>query len=219
MHLSVLFLLLGLPAFAQPAPDAPKMAIIGLLHSHVWSQLGQISKRPVHLVGVAEPNKDLAAEAKKAGIAEALVFDDYLSMLDRTKPDFVWAFVENNRHLEIVKACAARKIHVIFEKPLASTFKDAVAIRDISRKSGIFVMTNYQMAWWPSQYAARDAVEKGELGKVYRVRGVVGHGGPGSDGVRNKIFFDWLTDPEKNGGGALMDFGCSNALWSLWYLG
>jgi predicted dehydrogenase len=35
----------------------------------------------------------------------------------------------------------------------------------------------------------------------------------------NKVFFDWLTDPEKNGAGALMDFGCYNALWSLWYLG
>ena len=31
------------------------------------------------------------------------------------------------------------------------------------------------------------------------------------------MFFDWLTDPEKNGAGALMDFGCYNALWSLWY--
>ena len=35
----------------------------------------------------------------------------------------------------------------------------------------------------------------------------------------DKTFFDWLTDPEKNGGGALMDFGCYNALWSLMYLG
>jgi predicted dehydrogenase len=28
-----------------------------------------------------------------------------------------------------------------------------------------------------------------------------------------------LTDPVKNGAGALMDFGCYNALWSLWYMG
>lgn len=54
---------------------------------------------------------------------------------------------------------------------------------------------------------------------MYRLRGVVGHGGPGSEGPRNSYFFAWLTDPEKNGAGALMDFGCYNALWSLWYLG
>ena len=34
-----------------------------------------------------------------------------------------------------------------------------------------------------------------------------------------KYFFDWLTDPVKNGAGALVDFGCYNALWSLWYMG
>ena len=55
---------------------------------------------------------------------------------------------------------------------------------------------------------------------MWRLRGIVGHGGPGgSTGRCNKYFFDWLTDPVKNGGGALMDFGCYNALWSLWYLG
>jgi predicted dehydrogenase len=48
---------------------------------------------------------------------------------------------------------------------------------------------------------------------------VVGHGGPGADGARNSFFFEWLTDPVKNGAGALMDFGCYNALWSLWYMG
>jgi predicted dehydrogenase len=37
--------------------------------------------------------------------------------------------------------------------------------------------------------------------------------------VRSKYFFEWLTDPVKNGAGALMDFGCYNALWSLWYFG
>jgi predicted dehydrogenase len=80
-------------------------------------------------------------------------------------------------------------------------------------------MTNYQMAWWASNYTARTVADSGGLGKVYRLRGVVGHGGPGSDGARNSFFFEWLTDPVKNGAGALMDFGCYNALWSLWYMG
>ncbi|MGA8029191.1 MAG: Gfo/Idh/MocA family oxidoreductase, partial [Bryobacteraceae bacterium] len=81
------------------------------------------------------------------------------------------------------------------------------------------IMTNYQMAWWPANYAAKAAVDQGQIGAVYRLHGIVGHGGPGSEGVRDKYFFDWLTDPVKNGAGALMDFGCYNALWSLWYLG
>jgi predicted dehydrogenase len=80
-------------------------------------------------------------------------------------------------------------------------------------------MSNYQMAWWPANHAAKDLADSGALGNIYRIRGVVGHGGPGGPTGLNKFFFDWLTDPVKNGGGALVDFGCYNALWSLMYLG
>ena len=215
MNKLLVSLLLALPVYAQEY----KIAVIGLVHSHVWGHLPKmIHGDTAKLVGIAEPNPDLVAEAKKAG-ANVPFFDDYNKMLDQVKPDIVWAFVENNRHLEIVKACAPRKIQVMFEKPLASTFKEASEIRDLARKHDIQVMTNYQMAWWPANYTAKAEADSGAIGKVWRLRGIVGHGGPGSEGARNRYFFDWLTDPVKNGAGALMDFGCYNALWSLWYLG
>lgn len=220
-----LFLLTNvLSAAPQPDPGRNKhvykIAVVGLVHSHVWGHLSTMSAgQSAQLVGVSEPNPELVAEAKKLGIADTLFFTDYKKMLDEVKPDIVWAFVENNRHLELAEACASRHINLIFEKPLASTYTDAKKIQALARSSGIRVMTNYQMAWWPANYIAKTAVDKGEIGTVYRLRGVVGHGGPGSDGVRNKYFFAWLTDPEKNGAGALMDFGCYNILWSLWYLG
>ncbi len=211
-----ILLSLAVPLSAQE----PTIAVIGLVHSHVWGHLGKmIQGQPAKLVGIAEPNADLVAEAKKAGARDDIFFNDYRSMLDKTKPAIVWSFVENNRHLEIVQACAPRKIHVIFEKPLAATYKEALAIRDLARKHGIHVMTNYQMAWWASNYTAKAQVDSGAVGKLWRLRGIVGHGGPGSQGARNKYFFEWLTDPVKNGAGALMDFGCYNALWSLWYMG
>jgi predicted dehydrogenase len=214
-------LLLALPAVAQ---QEYKIAVVGLVHAHVWGHLGRMLKGDsARLVAVSDPHPDLIAEVKKdaakAGVAEPKFYDDYKQMLDTEKPAIVWAFVENNRHREIVEACAPRKINVIFEKPLASTYQDARAIQELATKNGIRVMVNYQMAWWPTQYAAKAVADSGDLGKVYRLRGIVGHGGPGSEGPRNKYFFEWLTDPVKNGAGALMDFGCYNALWALWYLG
>lgn len=206
----------SLPAAAQQY----KMAVIGLVHSHVWGHLKTMVKGDqVKLVGIAETNPELIAEAKKRGASGVTFFNDYKQMLDQQKPDFVWAFVENNRHLEIVQACAPRKIHVIFEKPLAATYREAQTIRQLAQKSGIKVMCNYQMAWWPANYATKAQADSGAVGQVWRLRGVVGHGGPGSQGAASKYFFAWLTDPVKNGAGALMDFGCYNALWSLWYLG
>ena len=190
-YLLVLPLMTSL-AFAQPY----KVAVIGLVHGHAWGHLREMQKGDAaQLVGVSEPNPDLVAEAKNLGIANNLFFNDYSKMLDAVKPDFVWAFVENNRHLEIIKACAPRRIHVIFEKPLASSFKDALTIREMASQYRIFVMTNYQMAWWPSNYTAKNIADSGRLGQVYRLRGIVGHGGPSSEGVRNKAFFEWLTDP------------------------
>ncbi|HEX8984189.1 MAG TPA: Gfo/Idh/MocA family oxidoreductase [Bryobacteraceae bacterium] len=220
MHRFLLFFaLLGLPLSAQET----SIAIIGLVHSHVWGHLGRIAKgeTPAKLVAVAEPNPELVAEGKKV-IGDVPVFAGYKEMLEKAKPAIVWAFVENNRHLEIVRACAPRKIHVIFEKPLASTLKDALAIQELAGKYGIRVMTNYQMAWWPANYSAKSQADNGAIGKVWRLHGVVGHGGPSGPGweqPRNKFFRQWLTDPVQNGGGSLVDFGCYNALWSLWYLG
>src|SRR5581483_11824233 len=205
---------------AAHEPAKYKIAVVGLVHSHVWGHLATMLKGDAAtLVGVAEPNQELVSEAKKAGVPDNLFFGDYRKMLDQVKPDIVWAFVGNNRHLEIAKECAPRHINLIFEKPLASTYPEAKQIQALAQKYNVRVMTNYQMAWWPTNYAAKAAADHGDLGTIYRLHGVVGHGGPGSDGARNKFFFEWLTDPVKNGAGALMDFGCYNALWSIWYLG
>ncbi len=196
------------------------IAVVGLVHSHVWGHLNKMIKgEPAKLVGVAETAPELVAEAQKRGVPADLITADWKKMIDEKKPEIVWAFVENNRHLEIVQYCAPRKIHVIFEKPLASTYKDAIAIRDLAAKNGIYVLCNYQMAWWPANYAAEEVAKSGQLGDVWRIRGIVGHGGPGGPTGLNKYFFEWLTDPVKNGAGALVDFGCYNALWSLMYLG
>jgi len=215
------FILAALAVLSVPvAAQEYKVAIVGLVHSHVWGHLETLAKAqsPARLVAIAEPNAALVAEAKKSAPGVAY-FDDYRKMLSEVKPDIVWAFVENNRHLEIVKECAPRKIQVIFEKPLAATYHDALEIERLATQYGIRVMTNYQMVWWPANYAVKAAADRGAIGQVWRLHGIVGHGGPASEGPRNQYFFAWLTDPVENGAGALVDFGCYNALWSLWYLG
>jgi predicted dehydrogenase len=213
--LPVLLTVAALPALAQPY----KVAIVGLVHAHYGSYLPRILKNPdVKLVGIAETIPDLVAEAKQMGAASVPFFDDYRKMLDQTKPDIVWAFVENSRHLEIAKECAPRKINLMYEKPLGSTYKDALAIAALANKYAIKVLCNYQMAWWPANTEAKKQVDSGVIGTPWRLHGVIGNGGTGPTGTL-RFFFGWLTDPVKNGAGALVDFGCYNALWSLWYMG
>src|SRR5881394_1689011 len=85
-----------------------RLAIIGLVHSHAWGHLRNIARMPgVELVGIAEPSAALREEAAKA-VPGVPLFEDYRKLLDEKKPEGVWAFVENDRHLEIAKVCAPR---------------------------------------------------------------------------------------------------------------
>ena len=198
-----------------------KLAIIGLVHSHAWGHLRNIVRMPaVDLVAIADPLSDLRELAARDAPGVPL-YDDYRKMLAEKKPEAVWAFVENDRHLEITAECAARGIHVIFEKPMAATLAQARQMLAIAEKNHIKLMVNYQMAWWPENYTAHSLAESGELGKVWRVRTIIGHGGPAPSNPNDKRgqhFWAWLND-EKRGGGALMDFTCYGAVWLRWYLG
>lgn len=202
------------------AAQEPTIALVGLRHSHTWGHLeGMVKGSPARLVAISETDPELIAEAKKLTGPEVRYFTDYKQMLDEVKPTMVWAFVENNRHHEVVEACGPRKIHVIFEKPLAATAAQAFLIRDLARKHGIQVLTNFSPAFSPGYYAIKAKLDSGDLGKPWRLRVTTGHGGVFPKSGRSRIFHEWLIDPEKNGAGALMDFGCYNALYSLYYLG
>jgi scyllo-inositol 2-dehydrogenase (NADP+) len=194
-----------------------RIAVVSLAHSHAWSHLPAMLKGDqVKLVGVADESQALLDRAKRT-VPENLLYTDYRKMIDETKPDIVWAFSETYRHVEIVRYCAPRKIHVIVEKPLAAAYGQALEIQRLARQFGIQVLTNYSSTWRSGDYAAKAAIEGGEIGPVFRLRAIVGHGGPGDP--KKSAFAAWLADPVKNGGGALMDFASYSVNWALWLKG
>ncbi len=196
-----------------------RVGFVGLRHGHSWRQLAEVTEiKEAEFVGVAESIEGLVQEARKVQ-PDAHFESDYREFVRSRKPEIVWAFVENNRHLEMVEFLAPLGIHVIFEKPLAGTYSDAVRIQELARKHGIEVMTNYQMAWWASNHEMRRQAEAGKVGKVWRLHGLVGNRGPAPRDLRRKVFFDWLTDPAANGAGSLVDFGIYSATWAVWHLG
>lgn len=220
MRLPVIPLLAALAAPLAMQAAKPTIAFVGLRHSHCWRQLENAKDRTgaIELVGIAESIPELIAEAKKVH-PDQYYTDDYKKLVKERKPDIVWAFVENNRHLEILEHMAPLGIHVIFEKPLAANYAEAKKMQALAAEHNVQVMTNYQMAWWPTNQEIKRQADAGAVGKVWRMHGIVGHGGPGSEGPRSRTFFAWLTDPVQNGAGALVDFGCYNALWALWIKG
>jgi len=206
-----------------------KLAIVGLNHDHVWNQLPVTLKGDlVALVGVAETLKDRVERiekeettpqgGKRPAVPASLIHSDWKEMIDSTKPNIVWAYVETSRHAEIVRYCAPRGIHVIFEYPMSVTAADAREIQKLARQYKVQVLTNYQFWAWSAPYhAAKAVVDAGTIGPVYRLSGLLGHGGPGD--YRQSTFLTWLESQDKNGGGAIIDFAGPLVAWALWVKG
>lgn len=185
----------------------------GLVHGHVGGFFQELAGLPaLNLVGVQDPSPALrAARAEKHRLDAGLLFADLDEMLDRARPQVVFAFSNTRDHLPIVRACARRRVHVMVEKPLAVSVADARAMAAAARAGGVHLLVNYETTWRPGHHEALQiARDRARLGEVRKIVSCDGHMGPKEIGVGPE-FLDWLIDPARNGGGALFDFGCYGA--------
>jgi len=203
----------------NPAEGKVRLAIVGLNHDHVWGILKDIAGEPeAELVAIAENDPALVNRAKGRVPGSVKFYDNFVKMLDEMKPDAVIATTENSRHLEILKECAKRHVHFSTEKPMAISGADAREMLRLAQSSGIKLMVNYWNAWAAPTPSLFERVRAGEVGPVQKIIVEYGHAGPKEIGVSEQ-FANWLYDPDKNGGGAIVDFGCYGAEWALWLKG
>ncbi len=195
-----------------------RIAIAGLSHGHVGWIFNRSEKKDVELVGIYEKNEELVNQfIKRYALKRELFYTDLNKMLEQAKPEAVAAFGPINEHITLVRAAAPRKIHVMVEKPLATTFADAKEIQSLAVKNNIQVLTNFETSWYASNQYVNDLLTQGKLGEIRKVMVNDGHQGPKEIGVGKEFFAD-LTDPVKNGGGAIIDFGCYGANLMTWLL-
>ena len=201
------------------AGSKTRLAVVGLDHDHVWSLLKDMAGEPsAELIAIAESDPALVSRAQKEVPASVKFYSDFVAMLDEAKPEAVIVTTSNDRHLEILRQCAKRHIHYSTEKPMATSAKDAREMERLAREANIKLMVNYWNAWVAPSHALFHRVREGEVGPVQRIIVQYGHRGPKEIGVSQQ-FASWLYDPVKNGGGAIMDFGCYGAELSLWLKG
>ena len=216
---SLCLCLLGHPTASSAQTAKTRIAIVGLDHDHVWGLLKDIANEPqTDLVAIAEPRSELIDKAKLQLPASVRFYSDYIQMLDQAKPEAVFVTTENDRHLAILRECAKRHIHFSTEKPMATNAADAREMDRLADQAGIKLMVNYWNAWVATSHELFHRVKAGDIGPVQRIIVQYGHQGPKEIGI-SKQFGDWLYDPAKNGGGAIMDFGCYGAEWALWLKG
>ncbi len=112
--------------------------------------------------------------------------------------DAVVVCTENSRHRPVVEQAAAAGVHVLCEKPLATTLEDAEAMRAACEHAGVVLMTAYPVRFHPGFRELRERVRRGDVGRVLAITGT-------NNGQAPIASRRWFVDAELAGGGALMD--------------
>ncbi len=210
--ISILFLtFLALTVIAQ-STDKVRLGVAGLTHGHVHWILGKTEADSYEVVGIAEKNNELVDRLfGQYSLSKDIRYRTLEEMIKKAEPEAVVAFNSIHEHLEVVEACAPQGIHVMVEKPLAVSNEHAQKMARLARENNILLLTNYETTWYgTTQKLMKDVLEDKFIGEIRKIIVRDGHFGPKEIGVSEE-FFQWLTDPELNGGGALIDFGCYGA--------
>ncbi len=200
--------------FAQPL----RVGIAGLTHDHVHGILRQLDRVDFKVVGIAEPNEALAEKySQQYHFSRDLIFASLADLIQAKSPTAVLGFGSTYDHLEIVKQCAPRGIHVMVEKPLAVSLVHAKEMQQLAVENAIHLLVNYETTWYPSNHYAWQTLNSGQISEARKIVVHDGHQGPREIGCSEE-FLEWLTDPVQNGGGALTDFGCYGANLITWLM-
>jgi predicted dehydrogenase len=142
-------------------------------------------------IGMAE------AALVQLGLPQGRAYGTYEELLADPEVDAVYNPLPNHLHVPVTLAAARAGKHVLCEKPISITSKEAEELR--SAPKDILITEAFMVRYHPQWHRAREIVRSGELGDVHLVRGA---------------FFYYLDDPTnvRNladiGGGGLLDVGC-----------
>ncbi|MDQ3863075.1 MAG: Gfo/Idh/MocA family oxidoreductase [Actinomycetota bacterium] len=144
-----------------------------------------------HFVGITDEDAGRGSEAaERFGVR---FFGSADSLFEEV--DALVVCSENSNHARDVIPALKSGVHVLCEKPIATTIEDARAMIQASEASGTQLRTAFPVRYLPSVARARELVRGGALGRVLALSGT-NHG---------QIPGGWFLDPELAGGGAVMD--------------
>lgn len=146
--------------------------------------------------------------ARSAPSAEALMQSKDL--------DAVYIAAPNFQHADLTERAAERGLHVLCEKPMATSLEEAGRMIEACRRNGVRLAIGNMMRFNPCHAWIRDFITGGGLGAPTEAQGKFGYDLP--------AFFPLATSPWRlesrlSGGGALMDVGVHTIDLLRWLLG
>ncbi|MFD5226374.1 Gfo/Idh/MocA family protein [Microbacterium sp. NPDC058342] len=180
-----------------------KIAVLSLAHPHAQSYIAALQRMPDIELAVSDPGHATRPVGESGGpaLARELGGTHYLASYDeiwRWGPDAVIVCAENIEHRALAERAAAEGVHILCEKPLATTPEDASAMVAAADAAGVVLMVAYPVRFSPAYEELRESVRKGSLGEIVAISATNCGGVP--VGTRS-----WFIDPALSGGGALTD--------------
>jgi predicted dehydrogenase len=182
-----------------------RVGILGLSHDHVWGNLAALAASDLgHAVAAADPNPQLRVRLERAhaGIAAQATYD---ALLERTDIDAVLIFADNRTSAELGVRALGRGLPVMIEKPMAADLAGADALLAAAHATRVPLMINWPTVWRPALRHGLALISSGAIGEPVQLSHRGGHAGPREFGCSPE-FSEWLYDPHRNGGGALVDY-------------
>jgi predicted dehydrogenase len=161
----------------EPGTRSIGVAVIGYgfmgkVHSNAWLKIPYSFASPAavpRLVALCGRNEAKAQEvARRFGYVGC--YADWRQMLEDPEIQIVDTCTPDDRHRDPSIAAAEAGKHVICEKPLAMTVKDAHAMAEAAKKAGVKNMLCHNYRFLPAVRLARDLIDKGAIGKIRHFR-------------------------------------------------
>lgn len=149
------------------------LGMMGSTHLDVYSTLKGVK---VVAISDADP-KRLSGQAKASGNFEGLAkgafdistvrkYTEGMELINDPDVHMVDLCLPTHLHVEYGKAALKTGKHLLIEKPLARTYKDAKALADAADKAKGIAMCAMCMRFWPGWTWVKKQIEKGTYGKV-----------------------------------------------------
>lgn len=160
---------------------------MGQMHASSYNRMHGVEL--VGMCGFRQTEQKLVEETFQTAFYTS--FDE---LLEEARPQIVSICLPTYLHKEYTVKAASAGVHVICEKPMASTLSDAEQMVDVCQQHGVKLFIAHVLRFFPSYQNIRQHIVQGAIGDLGMIstRRAVAH--PGTDP------HSWYNDDAKSGG-------------------
>ena len=179
-----------------------KVAVIGAGEIGTKAHIPAYLKNPnVELVGLVDADeKKLQKASKKYRLKNCYTSFDQL--INNTAVDAISVCTPPTSHAEIVLKAFANDIHVLCEKPLATSTEDGQKMLEAAKRQKKALMVGFNLRYYPNYLQTANLIKSGRLGHTHLIEFNLQSPNPLISWSKSPWFFN-----AQSGGGVLLDKG------------